>query len=833
MPRQSMQPPFAPLPIHGNARSRNLSIPVRFSSHLALATSSAWDALLFEGVESSWGSRGTQAYPLVFQVLTIPRIYGQIGPGERIALSKLAVEHFEKHGRPMRIAIDASIWHFQTQAGQGGSNPALRTLYYRLIRLLSLSIRPFFIFDGPNKPPFKRNVKTGNLGAQLPNFITKQLLDLFGFPYHTAPGEAEAECTLLQKEGIVDAVLSEDVDTMMFGCTVHLRNWSSENVRGSKSPTHVNLYRAEATKQGKSGLDSDGMILIALMSGGDYVPAGVPGCGIKIACEAARAGFGRDLCRLQRNDTVGFNQWRERLQYELHVNESGFFRTRHKALAIPDNFPDRKVLGYYTNPCVSNTLQLTRLRTSIIWDGDINILALRQFVADAFEWQNLAGAKKLIRTLAPAMLVDQLCRRYGVDQVSDDSKARESEEAKLVTAICGRRSHWITDAVPELRIAYTPIDVVGIDLDSEEPDAEIAVLSESEPEIQAETAESRSGSPTKRAVSTYDPTQPEKIWVLESYTKIGIPLMVENWEEAMKDPKKFATRKARERATVSKKSKKPEIMKPGSMHAFVKTLKPGIDRSRAVERPALRGEPDPSLLVADGASLVKEWGMESQIRKAPQITQHSAPSTPKKAASGRISKPSLKKMPTVVDKSINPWTMAKRPPETLNTRLRPGTRFSALGIYGPPLDETSPHSEEQRQNDKFEDSQQLSAPSPSRSRRRRSTSDPGQVQSPEESSIGRANRESDFTIGSSPTEEFRPDTPDSLPSPSTLMSRRKEQSWNTETQKVMSSSQRDTSNPGVKRAKALLALRESLDGAWRAIEPWERDRAYIKITYEQ
>ncbi len=831
---QLMQPRFAPLPIPGNARSRNQStIPIRSSSYLTLATSPAWDALLFEGFESSWESRGTQASQLVLQVLTIPRIYGQVGPGERIALSKLAVQHFEKHGRPMRIAIDASIWHFQTQSGQGGSNPALRTLYYRLIRLLSLSIRPFFVFDGPNKPPFKRNVKTGNLGAQLPNFITKQLLDLFGFPYHTAPGEAEAECALLQKEGIVDAVLSEDVDTMMFGCTVHLRNWSSENVRGSKSPTHVNLYRAEATKQGKSGLDSDGMILIALMSGGDYIPAGVPGCGIKIACEAARAGFGQDLCRLQRKDTVGFNQWRERLQYELHVNESGFFRTKHKALTIPDNFPDKKVLGYYTNPSVSNTQQLSRLRTSIRWDGDISTLALRQFVADAFEWQNLAGAKKLIRTLAPAMLVDQLCRRYGVDLVSNDLKARESVEARLVTAICGRRSHWTTDAVPELRLAYTPIDVVGIDLASEEPDAETAVLSESEPEIQADSVENRSRSPTKRAVSTYDPTQPEKIWVLESYTKIGIPLMVENWEEVMRDPKKFATRKARERTTVSKKSKKPEIMKPGSMHAFVKTLKPGIDRSRPVERPVLRGEPDPPLLVTDRASPVKEREMECQSRKAPQITQRSAPSTPKKAASGRISKPSVKKVPTVVDKSINPWTMAKRPPETLNTRLRPGTRFSALGIYGPPVDEMSSQSEELQQDDKFEDSQQPSAPSPSRSRRRRSMSDPGQVPSPGESSIGSANRKLDFSVESSPTETSRHNTPDSLPSPSTLMSPPKEQFSTKQTRKGTSSSERDTSDPGVKLAKGLLALRESLDGAWRAIEPWERDRAYIKTVYER
>ncbi|KAL8745316.1 MAG: hypothetical protein Q9184_007891, partial [Pyrenodesmia sp. 2 TL-2023] len=760
-------------------------------------------------------------------------IYGQIGPGERIALSKLAVEHFEKHGRPMRIAIDASIWHFQTQSGQGGSNPALRTLYYRLIRLLSLSIRPLFVFDGANKPPFKRNVKTGNLGAQLPNFITKQLLNLFGFPYHTAPGEAEAECALLQKEGIVDAVLSEDVDTMMFGCTVHLRNWSSENVRGNKSPTHVNLYRAEATKQGKSGLDSNGMILVALMSGGDYIPAGVPGCGIKIACEAARAGFGQDLCRLQRNDTVGFSQWRERLQYELHVNESGVFRTKHRALAIPDNFPDKKVLGYYTKPCVSNTQQLSRLRTDIEWNGNIQTMALRQFVAEAFEWQNLSGAKKFVRTLAPAMLVDQLCRRYNADHVSNDIKARESEEARLVTVVCGRRSHWTADAVPELRIAYTPIDIVGLDLSTEEPDAEPAALSESETDVQADNVESRSRSPTKRAASTYDPTQPEKIWVIESYTKFGIPLMVENWEDAMRDPKKFATRKVRERATVSKKSKKPETMKPGSMDAFVKTMKPGINRSEPVKRPALPAEPVPSSVAADLKPNSKKTTIECQGREVPQATQQSAPPTPRKGAPGKISKPSPRNKSTSIDKTLNPWTLAKRPSDTLNIKLRPGTRFSALGIFGPQMDETSQQPRRQLQDDGFEDSQRLPTPFSTGSPRRRNGSNPGQPEYSGGLIPPRVNHKSDFASENPLAPKSRPTTPAPLPSPSMLMSPWEEQPLTKDTQKGAFSLQGDTSDPGVKRGKALLALRESLDGAWRAIEPWERDRAYIKTVYER
>ncbi len=50
------------------------------------------------------------------------RIYHEIGPGERIALSKLAVETYEQKGRPLRLAIDISIWLFQIQASEGKRN---------------------------------------------------------------------------------------------------------------------------------------------------------------------------------------------------------------------------------------------------------------------------------------------------------------------------------------------------------------------------------------------------------------------------------------------------------------------------------------------------------------------------------------------------------------------------------------------------------------------------------------------------------------------------------------------------------------------------------------
>jgi Holliday junction resolvase YEN1 len=515
-------------------------------------------------------------------MLTVCSIYGEIGPGERIALSKLAVESIEQNRRPLRIAIDVSIWQFQIQAGRGGSNPAHRTFYYRLLRLLSISVQPLFVFDGPNKPKFKRGQRSGHAGASLSNQICKQLLRLFGFPFHMAPGEAEAECALLQREGIVDAVMSEDVDTLMFGCGVTLRNWSAEGK--AKIPTHVNIYKSMATKQGKSGLDREGMILVALMSGGDYIMEGIPGVGIKVACEAARAGYGKSLCQISRLDSTALDSWRENLSYELQTNEKKFFRRKHKALILPDTFPDPEVLGYYTHPIVSTASKVEKLKNEISWDGEPDITGLRAFVAEAFEWTHKTGAKKFIRGLAPVLLVHKL-RLRGDRRESGygDIVLTQLNEMALVKTICGKRTHTSTDGLPELRVTYYPNDIVGLDLDAEEDDGEdygrdgLAPRNDDD-EIEAYISDERSASPSKKGISTYDPTQADRIWIAETIARLGIPLKVEDYEESLRNPKKATKSKS-----TSKKAGALEVpktkggMPKGALDKFVKVSKAVVE----------------------------------------------------------------------------------------------------------------------------------------------------------------------------------------------------------------------------------------------------------------
>ena len=349
----------------------------------------------------------------------------------------------------------------------------------------------------------------------------------------------------------------------MFGSGVTLRNWTPEG-GSAKTPTHVNVYRAEETLAG-SGMDGQGMVLVALMSGGDYIPEGIPGCGPKLACDAARAGFGKELCNLRKSDKDGMKAWRDRLQHEVRTNESKLFSRRNQKLVIPDDFPSAEVLGYYTKPCISSATKLAQLRESLKWDQEIDYPALRSFTGDAFDWRCVGGAKKFIRNLAPAMLVRRL--RLIAERGDElENEAQAQAEAALVTKVHGKRNHATTDGELELRISFTPSSLVPIDLSIEDEEDDFLPAgqdeNDSEPEdgfvtLPSETptetseAEEAPTSPTKKVRQTrpYDPDAAEKLWILKDFLQLGCPLLVEDYEASLRNPKE--TVKAKRKATAA------------------------------------------------------------------------------------------------------------------------------------------------------------------------------------------------------------------------------------------------------------------------------------------
>ncbi|KAE8149741.1 hypothetical protein BDV25DRAFT_123055 [Aspergillus avenaceus] len=515
----------------------------------------------------------------------IPGLINAIGTGERISLSKLAIGHLERTQRPIRIAVDISIWLFQVQAGRGGRNPELRTLFYRLLKFLALPVHPLFVYDGKHKPPFKRGKATTSSYGSAPIIgLSKTLVDLFRFPRHEAPGEAEAECARLQRAGIVDAVMSNDVDALMFGSTWTVMNYSRESGSSGSGATHVTCYEMDNPASScSSRLDRAGMILFAMLSGGDYLPSGVPKCGSKLAAEIARAGFGADLLdALDAEESHVYerlNEWRERLQYELEENESGYFQTKHKAVRIPQTFPDRTILSFYAKPVVSGPEDIGVLQNRLLnaWDQDVDPSKLRRFTANAFDWKYRSGARKLIKLLAEPLTAYRL--RLGREVLAFPFRLSEND-VPMLQKVYKSRSTFNTDGLTELQLDYVPIDVVGLDLLAEEPNPPMAPQEpaasgdeedDADPNAEANAEPVSPETTKKRVTKRFDPYASEKIWVFEVLATIGIPEVVQSWKRAQSEkasaPKKPSSRRTgpKKKGPIDPGMKRGSILKYGTL----------------------------------------------------------------------------------------------------------------------------------------------------------------------------------------------------------------------------------------------------------------------------
>lgn len=167
----------------------------------------------------------------------IPELWQQFdeaGVGENISTAAFAAQHFEKERRPLRIAVDISIWKRKCYQGKEevaairrqtpAANPNEKNILRKILTLLELKIQLIFVADGKNRPKEK-------YGAQPPWYkyysqddtLLRQTVTSLGAKWHEAPGEAEAECAALQSRGVVDAVWTEDSDAFMFGTTLLIR----------------------------------------------------------------------------------------------------------------------------------------------------------------------------------------------------------------------------------------------------------------------------------------------------------------------------------------------------------------------------------------------------------------------------------------------------------------------------------------------------------------------------------------------------------------------------------------------------------------------------------
>ncbi|KAF9031420.1 hypothetical protein BDZ89DRAFT_911058, partial [Hymenopellis radicata] len=206
--------------------------------------------------------------------------------------------------------------------------------------LLNFAIVPLFVFDGPERPKLKRGKRVVHSPGGLSEYSRIYMAHIL-----QARGEAEAELAALNYRKLIDLVITDDGDAVIFG-TLDLKE---------ELPS-LTIYARNRIME-ELGMSPGGLLLFALLVGGDYDQTGLKGCGGAIAAGLARTSLGEKLReafhKLSPADFAVFCQaWRIDLARELTTNASGMLPSRCPGLAktVPATFPNYTVVKLYAAP---------------------------------------------------------------------------------------------------------------------------------------------------------------------------------------------------------------------------------------------------------------------------------------------------------------------------------------------------------------------------------------------------------------------------------------------------------------------------------------------------
>ncbi|MFH1786026.1 MAG: flap endonuclease-1 [archaeon] len=231
------------------------------------------------------------------------------------------------------IGIDAfnTIYQFLSIIRQRDGTPLMDSkrrvtshlsgLFYRTANFVGYGIKPAYVFDGESplqkaetqkerrkvreaaEGKWKEAKDSGDLAsarkyAQAASRLTgemitgsKELLDAMGIPWVQAPGEGEAQASVMCIKGDVWAVGSQDYDALVYGAPRLLKNMAVSGKR--KLPgrdQYVNVVPEIieiASVLGSNGISQRQLVLISLLVGNDYEP-GIKGIGPKKALDLVR-----------------------------------------------------------------------------------------------------------------------------------------------------------------------------------------------------------------------------------------------------------------------------------------------------------------------------------------------------------------------------------------------------------------------------------------------------------------------------------------------------------------------------------------------------------------
>ena len=353
------------------------------------------------------------------------------------------------------------------------------------------------------------------------------------------------------------------------------------------------------------------MILIGLMSGGDYQQGGIMRCGTTTAHGLAKCGFGDSLytaaTNLSRVQLAEFLvAWRHELRHELSTNSRGEIGRKQPALskAIPEDFPDIDLLFSYVKPITSESMGRESNNLQLTWAKEPDLGKLAGLCEFYFEWGYKESIIKRFRTVmwhsmtlrilrravlnldahaepstsslpttpkrkgnkviqasgTPSKLIAQHFSSLNIatpskrDVFGSDSENEADTEERLILKIHGTRTHVSTDGMLEYRLEIAPKQLVRM--------AESGIKGTRVPEGPDEWASEEGEDEDARTGKGKVPIEPEthlRLWMPGCMVALAMPQLVEEYEniQAQKGMKKSKTNRVgmREGKTTTSKGK--------------------------------------------------------------------------------------------------------------------------------------------------------------------------------------------------------------------------------------------------------------------------------------
>lgn len=289
-------------------------------------------------------------------------------------------------------------------------------MFFRFCRLYELGIRPVFVFDGPNRPKYKRNkeINTTPYETKFRRDLIA-LIKFFNFSMWEAYGEAEAECAMLERLGFVDMIFTGDSDIFLFGARHVVRQWPSK--RHELMPCFDSAWISDIT-----GLDRSDLILIALLRGSDYDTQGTKGIGTYVAAQLSKCHFHRAIMddiqlfgREHKLDDERLQHLFDDLTYELHHNTSKNLLRKRTNVTLDSKFFDFSIVIDFIHP-TTNIGNLNRelmkeakeLEDSLNYHHEPDWLNLAAFSQISFKWPAEYLLKRFSSLLYPGYMANKL-----------------------------------------------------------------------------------------------------------------------------------------------------------------------------------------------------------------------------------------------------------------------------------------------------------------------------------------------------------------------------------------------------------------------------------------